>query len=88
MGIIHKERQEKSKINSNVYGVFTDSESWQFIRIDSCSKVWASEKIDITLRRKEIWSWMNYIIETATKSTPTNSMADLHSLTYHFLNEI
>lgn len=88
MGIIHKKRQEKSKINANVYGIFTNSINWQFFRIDNTSKVWASDTINITSRRNEIWSWMSYIIDISSKSTPTNSMANLKSLEHHFERDI
>lgn len=56
---------------TTVYGILTDSEDWTFYRLDNNSKVWCSRKYSFSREKKSIWKFIDYIIDTAERLSPT-----------------
>lgn len=68
---------QKEQISTVVFGLLTDSESWEFFRIDENHKVWKSRvyTYQFTYSKKEIWQFLHHLIETsqAEKLSPSST---------------
>lgn len=70
MSHFQKLRKDKKKL---IYGIFTDSQTYIFYRLDENSKIFRSRIYDFGPDKVEIWKFIDFLIDTAEKLSPTSS---------------
>ena len=93
MGILQQHRIKKMKKrketkNCTIYGILSDSELWQFFRLDNFGKAWSSEPLYFPSRQEEIWNWINFLIDCSKNSTPSATPTASISALHHFERDV
>jgi len=69
-------RQQAKKQLFVVFGILSDSRSYTFYRLDQDYKIWNSKTFDFRSEKQSIWEFIDYIIDTAERMSPTSTPVD------------
>jgi hypothetical protein len=72
-------RMHAQKKIHTIFGILTDSDIYRFFRLDENHKVWRSKPYTMQGDMNIIWEFIDYMIDTAEKMTPTSTPLGSHA---------